>query len=67
MDATDLDAVLENISLLIEDMEDNINETKVIISLRFFQSRIFFSQKLKNVEEYSFLKSKIPGFPNQFF
>lgn len=29
MDATDLDAVLENISLLIEDMEDNINETKV--------------------------------------
>ena len=29
MDATDLDAVLENISLLIGDMEDNINETKV--------------------------------------
>eukprot|EP00111_Clytia_hemisphaerica_P001315 TCONS_00003763-protein len=28
MDATDLDAVLENISLLIEDMEENINETK---------------------------------------
>ena len=41
MDATDLDAVLENISLLIEDMEENINDTKVFLPLFFVNSKAF--------------------------